>query len=271
MTHPSEGMLQAFIDGEVAADERARVAAHLDECAACTGQLWELRRAAALFSRAVAGIDVTPDLAGARAVTLRRGRPAPVIRLLGGQSARARELRRTFVRAAVLVLLVAGAASAAVPGSAVRRFFVNLWHQTTRLFGAHPAAPPPPARIRIAPAPAPAPVPPAGVSVLPEDGDVRIVVHDVAPGLRVHVRVLDTDRASVEADGAAASAHFRTAPGRIEVTGGGAGDLRVGIPRSALRASVALGGKPVFTRNAGQTHAVEPAQSGGGETVFRVR
>ncbi|HEX9107216.1 MAG TPA: zf-HC2 domain-containing protein, partial [Longimicrobiales bacterium] len=234
MIHLSEGELQAFLDGQLAADERARVADHLADCAACQAELRQLKAAAVLFTRALAHTDLAPDLAGARSLTLRRGRPAPVIRLLGAQSPRARVVRRTFLRAAVLVLLVAGAASAAIPGSAVRRLLVNIWHQTTRLFGARPAAPPP-ARVRFTPAPAPAPVPPAGVSVLPDEGQVRILVHDAAPGLRVHVRVLDTDRASVEAQGAASTARFRTGPGRIEVNGARSGDLQLGIPRSAGR------------------------------------
>ncbi len=268
--HLSDGALQAFLDGQLAAGERARVADHLADCVPCQAELRQLKAAAALFHGAITLTDTEADLAGARAGTARRARPSPVIRLLGGQSARAREVRRTFVRAAVLVLLLAGAASAAVPGSAVRRFLVNIWHQTTRLFGARPAAPPP-AGVRIAPAPAPAPVPPAGVSVLPDEGQVRILVHDAAPGLRVHVRVLDTDRASVEAEGPAASAHFRTGPGRIEVTGGGKGDLRIGIPRSASHASVEVDGRPVFALDAGQSRRLAPADTAGGENVFETR
>lgn len=270
MIHLSEGELQAFLDGQLAADERARVADHLADCVACQAELRQLKAAAALFAHAIAHADVAPDLTGAHAVTVRRARPSPAIRLFGGQSARAREVRRTLVRAAVLVLLVAGAASAAVPGSVVRRFFVNIWHQTTRLFGARPATPPP-APIRLAPAKPLPPVPPAGVSVLPEEGQVRILVHDAAPGLRVHVRVLDTDRASVEAQGAAASASFRTGPGRIEVSGARTGDLQIGIPRSAGKVSVMVDGKTVFSREGGEIHRLAPALSGGGETVFEVR
>ncbi len=277
MTHPSEGVLQAFIDGELAADERARIAAHLEGCADCRGELEGLRAAAALFSTAVRRGDIAVaerDLAGTRAAILRRAearRGRPALQILPPSGERAVAVRRAFLRAAVLVLLVAGAASAAVPGSPVRRFFVGLWHETTRLLGFRPEAPRAPVPVRIAPAPAPAPAPPSGVSVLPEDGQIRIVVHDAARGLRVHVRVLDTDRASVEADGLAASAHFRTGPGRIEVSGGGAGDLRIGIPRSAERASVAVDGKPVFARAAGRSHRLAPADTTGGEAVFQTR
>ena len=221
--HPSEGELQAFLDGELPADERARVAAHLAECGDCRAELAQLRAAGEIFSAAVHRIDTVTAAAVTaahtavlhRAGSRRSGRPA--LQILPPSGARAVAVRRAFLRAAVLVLLVAGAASAAVPGSPIRRFLVGLWHETTHLFGVRPAAPPPPARIRVAPAPRPAPSLPSGVSVLPENGRVSVVVQGAAPGLRVHVRVLDTDRASVEADGPATSAHFRTGPGRIEV------------------------------------------------------
>lgn len=277
MTHPSEGVLQTFIDGELAVEERARVAAHLEACADCGGELQALRAAAALFSAAVRRGDVAiaeRDLTATRAAILRRAeasRARPALQILPPSGERAVAVRRAFLKAAVLVLLVAGAASAAVPGSPVRRFFVGLWHETTRLLGFRTEAPRAPVPVRLAPAAAPAPAPPSGVSVLPEAGQIHIVVRDAARGLRVHVRVLDTDRASVEADGPAASAHFRTGPGRIEVSGGGAGDLRIGIPRSAEHAFVEVDGKPVFAREAGRSRRLAPADTVGGEAVFETR
>ncbi len=277
MTHPGEGVLQAFIDGELAAEESARVAAHLEECADCRGALEELRAAATLFSTAVRRGDVAVaerDLTATSAAIRRRAearRARPALQILPGGAARGVAVRRAFLKAAVLVLLAAGAASAAVPGSPIRRFFVGLWHETTRLLGLGPTVPAAPVPVRLAPAPAPAPALPSGVSVLPEDGQVRIVVRDAARGLRVHVRVLDTDRASVEADGPAASAHFRTGPGRIEVSGGGAGDLRIGIPRSVNHASVEVDGKPVFALDAGRSRRLAPADTAGGEDVFETR
>ena len=52
MAHPSEGVLQAFIDGELAADERARVSAHLEQCADCRSEVEQLSVAAAAFAGA---------------------------------------------------------------------------------------------------------------------------------------------------------------------------------------------------------------------------
>lgn len=269
MNHPSEGVLQAFLDGELAAQERAGVAEHLGACPLCDAELKELRTLAAHFSSAMRLGDVAPDLSAAHA-TLERRPPRTVLRLIPSRSTRSVQARRALMRAAVLVLLAAGAASAAIPGGPVRRFFVALWNQTTRFFTGRPATPAPVART--APSAAPTPVaPPSGVSVMPHDGLIRIVVRDPAGGLRVRVRVVDADRASVEASGAASSAHFNTAPGRIEVTGGGAGDLRVGLPREAEHATVEVGGKPVLSKDGGLLRHFVPVERVGGETVIQLR
>lgn len=274
MMHPGEGVLQAFVDGQLAGEERTRVAAHLGECDACRAELDDLRAAAAVFSSAVALADVTPDLAAARSTLASRRSHAqsrrPALRLLPGTGASRPAVRRAFLRAAVLVLLAAGGASAALPGGAVRRFFVGLWHQTTRLFTNRPARTPAATTAR-APSAAPAPAPPAGVSVLPQDGLVRIVVHDAAQGLRVRVRLVDTDRASVEAVGGATVAHFQTGPGRIEVSGGGAGDLRIGLPRAAQHATITVDGRPVFSKDGSVLRHFAPIGTAGDESVYQVR
>jgi hypothetical protein len=278
MAHPSEGLLQAFIDGEVAADERARVAAHLEQCAECRAELHELRVAAAAFSAALAHADLAPDLERARAAVAARAMrrsaasAAPErVRLIPREPARVAAVRRAFLRAAVLVLLVAGAASAAVPGSPVRRFFVNLWHQTSRLFAPRTASRTLPPRVRISSQPAPAPALPAGVSVMARDGGVHILLHEPAPGLRVLVRMVPGARASVEASGAAASATFRTGPGRIEVNGAGAGDLRITIPRLADRALVEVDGRPLFLKDHDLVRHAVPVDSGAGGTLFQIQ
>ena len=272
MAHPSEGVLQAFIDGELAADERARVSAHLEQCADCRSEVEQLSVAAAAFAGAVGAYGALADLPRARAAIQSRtaaARRPRMLRLIPREHTRVTAVRRALLRAAVLVLIAAGAVSAAVPGSPVRRFFVNLWQQTSRLFVAsRPAAPA--VRHPLAPTSVPAPAPPAGVSVLPLDGQITVLVHAPAPGLRVHVRVVDTDRASVEASGPATTAHFRTAPGRIEVTGGGAGDLRVGIPRAATRAAVDVDGKPLFSKSGDLLRRLAPAETTSGEAVFEL-
>jgi TonB family protein len=107
MNHRSEGEIQAFLDDELTARERQDVAEHIMSCARCRGTHDELRQARSLFSDSIRRVDVEP--------------PAPVlstrrtVRLAAG----------SLVRAAVLVLVVAAAAVAAVPGSPVREWVVR--------------------------------------------------------------------------------------------------------------------------------------------------
>jgi hypothetical protein len=102
------------------------------------------------------------------------------------------------------------------------------------------------------------------------EGNVRILVNSPAPGLRVHVRLLDTDRATVEATGPASSARFRTGPGRIEVANAGAGDLRIELPRSVAHAIVEVDGKLLFSKNGDEVHHAGSARTAGGDTVFHL-
>ncbi|NIP77853.1 MAG: hypothetical protein GWM90_01070, partial [Gemmatimonadetes bacterium] len=102
MSHLEDGTVQAFLDDELPTEERAAAAEHLLACGQCRALRDELVRARSLFSEAVASLDVRPP----------------------GRARRAdRHVRRvgagSFVKAAGLVLLLAAAASAAVPGTPV--------------------------------------------------------------------------------------------------------------------------------------------------------
>jgi hypothetical protein len=172
----------------------------------------------------------------------------PVLNLLPRRPRRFVAARGALLRAAVLVLVVAGAASAAVPGSPVRRLLVNLWQQTTKLFVSHPAAPVAPVAQPPAPTPAPPLAFPVGVSVRPLDGRIQVLLDTPAPGLRVHVRLVDGELASVQASGPASSARFSTGPGRIEVVGGGPGDLLIDLPRTTDAAQVRADDQLLFSK-----------------------
>ena len=82
MAHPSEGVLQAFIDGELAADERARVSAHLEQCADCRSEVEQLSVAAAAFAGAVGAYGALADLPRARAAIQSRTAAARRPRML---------------------------------------------------------------------------------------------------------------------------------------------------------------------------------------------
>jgi anti-sigma factor RsiW len=275
MSHPAEGTLQALLDGELPRADRAEVELHLRGCSACRGEAERLRAAAAALTAALALVD----------------RPAPTERALAATSRRrwrrwvGVDAGRVMRRAAVLVLGVATVASATVHGSPVRGWIAGLVHRV-----APSAAPGPdntPAAVpggapgaATAGAPAAGAAAPgahpaasaAGVSVLPELGRVRVVLTAPSPELRIRVRLSDDTYSDVRASGLASGARFRTGPGRVEVSGAGAGEVEVVIPRGARSAVVEVDGHPYFRKDGDGIRLLAPASdSSGSEVVFTVR
>ena len=60
MSHFTEGVLQAYLDDEVAADARAQVGAHVSGCADCAERLQELRGLNQTLSSALGQLDGEP-------------------------------------------------------------------------------------------------------------------------------------------------------------------------------------------------------------------
>jgi anti-sigma factor RsiW len=272
MSHPAEGTLQAYLDGELPRADRAEVERHLEGCAPCRDAAEGLRAAAASLTGALALLD----------------RPAPTERALAAAS---RQRWRRWVgvdagqvlrRAAVLVLGVATVASATVPGSPVRGWIAGLLH------GGAPASAPAGGSVAAGGpggatgVPAPAAGAPeagaapdasaAGVSVLPELGRVRVVLTAPSPDLRIRVRLSDDPYSDVRATGLASGARFRTGPGRVEVSGAGAGEVEVVIPRGARSAVVEVDGRAYFRKDGEGIRLLAPASdSSDSEVVFTVR
>lgn len=102
-SHPDEGTLHAYLDGEVAADEIVRLERHVAECASCAAALAEARGLVAAASRTISALDAAPASGGptaARAISPAR---AP--------ATKARPFRVPFARAAALLLLAGGTAA----------------------------------------------------------------------------------------------------------------------------------------------------------------
>jgi hypothetical protein len=251
-----EGTLQALLDGALPPGERPAAEAHLAACGECAAAARELRalneRAGALLARG----DVPAPVAQAQ-MSLRARR---------ARQSHWGDARRALLRAAILVLGVAGVAAAAVPGSPVRE-----WIEETVLpakketLPSAGRAPVPPPRQAAAPAAA------SGVSIRPDGGAVRVVLTGASPRLRVTWRLVDGDRATVLARGGARSgARFRTAPGRIEVVGAGAGEIEVEIPRMARSATVEVNGRVVVAKDGDSLRELAPAGAPGGGPAVRV-
>ena len=237
MTHVEEGVLQAYLDAEVTAGARADIDRHLHSCSACAAELDRMRVASQLFHTAVRDSDVVaPVLAAqarfAMARRLEHRLPTP-------------QPKRAWARAAMFVIGLGAVASAAVPGSPVRAWISDALTRAGLLNETQRAAAP------VLPEEAPA-VPrdvtaeSAALSIDAVDGRIRVILRNVGPGATVTVRVVDSERAVVEASGAAAKARFRTGAGLLEVDGVPSGTVVVEIPRSARDAVVQQDGKTIY-------------------------
>jgi hypothetical protein len=250
MIHPNEGTLQALLDGEVPGDDRAPLEQHVAACASCGAELDELRALHEEVGGALALLDVPAPTERARQQTgraaMRRGPRATPAGTLG--------------RAALLVLGSAAALAAMVPGSPVRGWIAEQWHG-------------PAVVAEHAPAPIVASEPtPAGVSIRPTAGPVRVVLTDASPGACVRVRLYGGERLAVEATGAAARARFRTGADHITVDAAGPGELTVEVPRGVERFTLSVDGRTYLAKHGDQLRFPGPAapDTAGPEIVFEV-
>lgn len=263
--HMSEGDLLAYLDGELQDGRRDEVALHLASCVDCRAEFEELRSASEEFSSALAVLDsaapplddvTVARLAQMRRATAWRGSPVGVV---------TRRAPGALLRAAVVVLLLGGAALAAIPGSPVRD-----WVSRGRLSVPpedHPVTPEVAAAEAESSGEEQAP-PVIGVSVLPVGGEAMVVVREATGATRLRVRLVDSAQLSVQWEGELPDPHFRTAPGRIEVVAAGAGKLLVELPR-ATRATVVVGDRTYAVVEGGELRPLVGAdQASEDEVVF---
>lgn len=250
MTHPSEGQLQALMDGEVPQEDRVTLESHLRACAPCRQRLAALEAASVGFSRAVRSLDV----------------PAPTE--LAHRRFRRQRRRRAFTGtplrwAAILVVGTAATLSATLPGSPVRAWLTGADQDDGTVEE----------RVEVARNAGEAGDISfdAGVSVEPR-GDMRVVFVASPEGLRVRVRLHDGPRVNVLAGGAAESARFRTGSDRIEVAGGGPGEVRVDVPRGVPRFTLEVDGRVYLSKAGDDLRFPGPAADTiGPEIVFEVQ
>lgn len=216
-THPTDGDLRAFLDGEVGPDERRTTREHLRGCRRCRDAADALREAGEEVRRALALIDPP-----ARTDEARRGVEARLRPSFG-------PARSAVAKAALLILALGAGASAAVPGSPVRAWLGAAWSSVTE----EPS--PPGAAVTSAEE--------AGVRVAPSEGRIRIELSGVADGTPVRVRLADRPTAGIAAP---AGARFRSAEGSIRATLDGTdvagAEVRVELPRAVERADVTVNG-----------------------------
>lgn len=212
MDHPSEGALLGLIDRELPPEEDAAMREHLGSCSVCRAELHALQGESVALSGALHLLDRPPPTEQAWSAVRGRSRGA---------------LGAPLRRAAVLVLVAGGAASATVPGSPLRDWITDVWDRGA----AETPQALPEAKPAVEPAAAPtAAFPPAGVALVP--GTRPAVVSIVSEGVRpeVRVRLHGGDRLEVEAIGGDRPPRFRTSPDRVEVRTGG-GEIHLLVPR----------------------------------------
>lgn len=247
MAHIEEGVLQAYLDDEVGA--RAEIEAHVRTCGTCAAELDRLRSASSLFATAMHSVDVqAPAVAAPAAITS----IAPIRPAFAAAPVARHErtwLSVPLARAAMLLLGFAAVASATIPGSPVRAWISDALRTAGVLEQeqeqpAAPVVPETPASAGAVDQGDDA----AALSIEPVDGRIRIILTGVSASANVRVRMVEADRALVQASGDAAKARFVTGPGRIEMIGVGAGDVIIEMPKSVTDASVIADGKVLFVR-----------------------
>ena len=239
MKHLHEGMILALRDGMLV---DADVREHVDACTACAAALDDARARARRIQSALDGVRMPTDLGAAKeAVRLRLSGAwaSPTPAAAAGRWTEPFHLGR----AAAVLLLFAGAAGAALPGSPIREWVTEL---------ASPAG-----TVVVPVEQTQQQTPPAetGISVNVPNGEIQVVVRGAASGSLVDVAWVDAATASVTA---ADGSTFTYRDGYVEVYAA-AGDLRVELPRWARMASVEVDGRIYVRRFSGDVEVPGPA------------
>lgn len=258
MSHAAEGLLQAYMDGEVTGAAAAELDRHLVACAECEAELRRMRAASSLFHGAVAAIEPAAEAQSAQQAYWRARAAAGRRRTFGAAA---------LARAAGVLLVLAGGVLAVVPGSPLRR-------AGERLLGREeaPAAAPVSAPAVEAPA-APAEAEMPGITLVPSEGRVQLRVWAASPEATIRVNLVDGVRVSVQAGGdAAGDVSFRSGPGRVEVMNLRNADVSIQIPRSLPFASLEVDGRQWLFKDGDQLRLNGPvAQQSQDVVVFRAR
>ena len=259
MPHPNDGDILACMDGELEPADDTRVREHLEACAECRERLELLRHESEGFSRALIALDEVEAPAADPG-------PIPAIATLPVSRHRVRRAGWSMARAAGLVLVIAGAAAALVPGSPVRTWLGELLSEAVE-----PPASPVENTTVTGPTDAPTGLGPAAISVTPEANRLLISLRGFGRESNVRVRLTDAERAAVRVEGATGSPRFVTGPGLLEVIGTEDGDVWVELPRSVSDALVEVDGEPAVRIRDGQLRILRPVlDSLREDVVFRI-
>ena len=252
--HLDDGQLQALLDEELGEVDTGSAKAHLRSCAECRARLDEARDANHRLSTALSLLDRSrPEL---RPSVIR---PPSTVRPGGWR-------RLGMARAAAMLLTVAAAASATVPGSPLRELI------TRGLRGPQEVATLERTADSVPMVAATEALAETSIGVELEDGRFTVILTETAPAVRIRASLIDGSEGAVYATGDAVSARFGTSPGTITVSGVAAGELRVEIPSAAEDAAIRVDGRTYLTKVGDQLRlAGSPGDSMRAEVFFEVR
>lgn len=251
--HLDEGELQALLDGELPESRVEYARVHMASCGECGAEFEALRDASTVLTAALRELDADE-------------RPRRVA--LIPPSARTRWFRRGFAlpKAAALLISFTAAAFAAVPGSPLRVWLADR-SEPVETLAATDSEPEEIARVAQ-----PDDDRETGVSMNVASGDLRVLLTDPGPELRIRALITDGPRASVYAVDDPGSARFSTAAGVVEVIGAASGELRIEIPAMAVSATVEVDGTPYLIKDGQQLRlVVSPDDRSGPEVLFQVQ
>lgn len=260
--HIDDGRLLGYLDGELTGPGATRLTEHLRECAACRRALEELRSASRRLTTVLERLDTAPPRSLRLPVVPLRSSAPSSERAPAGTTGRARtsgtgaSSRRWWIAAALV--LAAGTAAAAVPGSPVRAWVERSLGIAD---GNTPAVESPATELPVADGDGDE----TAVALRPE-ARLVIIIREPSADTRVRIRLVDDPRASVRASGA----RYRTARDRIEVLRPGPGPLEIAIPRALGSARVEVDGRVLVRKEGPDLRVLTPADSADSEIVFRL-
>jgi hypothetical protein len=225
MTHPTDQELLAFEDGELTAHRHRHVVGHLAECASCEDRLGNWRARELRTTALLSALD-------------HRARGVTVDAVIARASASAAAEWRPLIAAGVALLLLAGAATAAVPGSALRRYLDGVI--ATSPFSI-------PRRSHSIPVAAPAARHAAsGIAFVPGP-TVDIAFREEQSTGAIRITLRDSEAVRLEHHAGRAGFTLTAAGVVVENTGSGASYLLL-LPRDARQIIVRVGPHTVFAR-----------------------
>jgi anti-sigma factor RsiW len=225
MMHLSDEELLALDDGELPRRRTDRALQHLAECLACAQRLKGWRESEVQLAKLLHAVD----------------HPAPAVsadQLIARATVLSTPHWRPALAAGFALLILAGAAAAAVPGSFVRRY-------AERMLARAPFSMARPASGRHAPSGAQQTAA-SGIAFVPSR-DVEILFRDAQSAGEMRITLRDSDVVRVAHSGGSAAYTLTDAGVMVENVGSGA-SYAIVLPRGETRAVIRVGNRAVFTK-----------------------